>query len=96
MPGSRRPVLIDWRDVTEGSPDLDVALTALVLAQAAAEEDAAATAGALLGAFIPPQRIRALVVALPETLCLAGAQRLLYRRGRNSLLAARQNSPPAR
>lgn len=31
--GPRGPVLIDWRNATEGPPDLDVALTALILAE---------------------------------------------------------------
>ncbi len=50
----RGPVVIDWRNATEGPADLDVALTALILAQVAVDEahDMAAPAGVLLAAFI--------------------------------------------
>ena len=32
---SRGPVVIDWRNATDGAPDLDVALSAVILAQVA-------------------------------------------------------------
>lgn len=43
MLSSRGPVLIDWRNATEGPPDLDVALSALILAQVAADTNRATT-----------------------------------------------------
>jgi aminoglycoside phosphotransferase (APT) family kinase protein len=49
----RGPVLIDWRNATEGPPDLDVALSALILAQVAVDEsDLSSIAEALLRAFM--------------------------------------------
>jgi aminoglycoside phosphotransferase (APT) family kinase protein len=48
------PVLIDWCNTAEGSPDLDIALTALILAEVAAGSylpDFAAPARQLLTAF---------------------------------------------
>jgi aminoglycoside phosphotransferase (APT) family kinase protein len=51
---SRGPVVIDWRNATEGPADLDVTLSALILAQVAADEahPLALQAATLLGAFI--------------------------------------------
>ncbi|WP_405425823.1 phosphotransferase [Micromonospora sp. NBC_00617] len=51
---SRGPVVIDWRNSTEGPADLDVALSAVILAQVAVEEDhhLAAPAATLLAAFL--------------------------------------------
>lgn len=51
---SRGPVVIDWRNATEGPPDLDVALSAVILAEVATDEahPLAASAAMLLGAFI--------------------------------------------
>jgi len=48
------PVVIDWRNATEGPADLDVALTAVILAQVAVDEThpLAASAGRLLSAFL--------------------------------------------
>ena len=48
------PVVIDWRNSAEGPPDLDLAVSALILAQAAAGEadDMAALAGVVLTAFL--------------------------------------------
>jgi aminoglycoside phosphotransferase (APT) family kinase protein len=34
---SRGPVLIDWRNAAEGPPDLDLAVTAVILAQVAVD-----------------------------------------------------------
>jgi tRNA A-37 threonylcarbamoyl transferase component Bud32 len=51
---TRGPVLIDWRNASEGAPDLDVALTALILAEVAAGSHAPAFAPAareVLAAF---------------------------------------------
>ena len=50
----RGPVLIDWRNATEGPPDLDVALSAVILAQVAGDEShpMARAAGTLLSAFL--------------------------------------------
>lgn len=39
---ARGPVVIDWRNATQGSPDLDVALAALILAQVAVDDDSRA------------------------------------------------------
>ncbi|MET8262155.1 phosphotransferase [Micromonospora sp. NPDC005553] len=39
MVTSRGPVLIDWRNATEGPADLDVAMTALILAEVAVSPD---------------------------------------------------------
>jgi aminoglycoside phosphotransferase (APT) family kinase protein len=51
---SRGPVVIDWRNAREGPPDLDVALTAVILAQVAVDpaHSWAGSAGALLTAFL--------------------------------------------
>ena len=48
------PVVIDWRNCAEGPPDLDLAVSALILAQAAANEahEMAAVAGLVLMAFL--------------------------------------------
>jgi tRNA A-37 threonylcarbamoyl transferase component Bud32 len=51
----RGPMLIDWRNADEGPPDLDVALTALILAEVAAGSHHPAfapTARRLLDAFL--------------------------------------------
>ncbi|WP_328477883.1 phosphotransferase [Actinoplanes sp. NBC_00393] len=48
---ARGPVVIDWRNATEGPPDLDVALSALILAQAATEQ-AYPMIGPVLTAFL--------------------------------------------
>ncbi|MEU4779924.1 phosphotransferase [Micromonospora sp. NPDC023633] len=51
---SRGPVVIDWRNATEGPADLDVAFSAVILAQVAVEEahPLASSAATLLAAFI--------------------------------------------
>ncbi len=51
---TRGPVVIDWRNATEGPPDLDVALSALILAEVAVDETHEMAAGAdlLLTAFL--------------------------------------------
>jgi tRNA A-37 threonylcarbamoyl transferase component Bud32 len=48
------PVVIDWRNAAEGPPDLDLAVSALILAQVAASgaDDMAALAGVVLTAFL--------------------------------------------
>jgi tRNA A-37 threonylcarbamoyl transferase component Bud32 len=38
MVGSRGPVVIDWRNATDGAADLDVALSAVILAQVAVDD----------------------------------------------------------
>jgi aminoglycoside phosphotransferase (APT) family kinase protein len=50
---ARGPVLIDWTNATDGPPDLDVALTAVILAQAAVERGHEYTevAAGMLAAF---------------------------------------------
>jgi aminoglycoside phosphotransferase (APT) family kinase protein len=50
----RGPMLIDWTNATDGPPDLDVALTAVILAQAAVEpgHEYAAAATEMLAAFL--------------------------------------------
>jgi Ser/Thr protein kinase RdoA (MazF antagonist) len=52
--GDRGPVVIDWRNTTEGPPDLDTAMSALILAQVAVSGDAglAEPARALLTVFL--------------------------------------------
>ena len=52
--GDRGPVVIDWRNTREGPPELDTAMSALILAQAAVGGDPglAAPARALLAAFL--------------------------------------------
>ena len=54
MLSPRGPVVIDWRNAREGAPDLDVALTAVILAQVAVDHGHpwADGAGALLTAFL--------------------------------------------
>lgn len=51
---ARGPVVIDWRNQAEGPADLDVALTAVILAQVAADEshDSADLAADLLARFL--------------------------------------------
>ncbi|MEU8084143.1 phosphotransferase [Micromonospora sp. NPDC049101] len=51
---SRGPVLIDWRNATEGPPELDVALSAVILAQVAVdgEHPLAPPVATLLAAFL--------------------------------------------
>ena len=48
------PVLIDWTNATDGPPDLDVALTAVILAQVAVEpaHEYAGLATGMLSAFL--------------------------------------------
>lgn len=50
----RGPVVIDWHNATEGPPDLDVALSALILAQVAVHptDPRAAIARTFLGEFL--------------------------------------------
>ncbi len=52
--GPDGPVVIDWRNAADGAPALDVALSALILAQVAtaAEPDIARGADAVLAAFL--------------------------------------------
>jgi aminoglycoside phosphotransferase (APT) family kinase protein len=51
---SRGPVVIDWRNTTEGPPELDVALSAVILAQTAVDDagDMAELARTFLTAFL--------------------------------------------
>ncbi len=51
---SRGPVVIDWRNATDGPADLDLALSALILAQVAVDDQQGMAAGAdlLLTAFL--------------------------------------------
>ncbi|KOX19908.1 serine/threonine protein kinase [Saccharothrix sp. NRRL B-16348] len=51
---ARGPVVIDWRNTTEGPPELDVALSAVILAQTAVGDagDLAGLARAFLTAFL--------------------------------------------
>jgi Ser/Thr protein kinase RdoA (MazF antagonist) len=51
---SRGPVVIDWRNATDGPAELDVALSALILAQVVVDDDhpLAGRAGAVLEAFL--------------------------------------------
>jgi Ser/Thr protein kinase RdoA (MazF antagonist) len=50
---ARGPVVIDWRNAGDGEPAVDVALSALILAQVAVDDAdvRSATARAMLGAF---------------------------------------------
>jgi tRNA A-37 threonylcarbamoyl transferase component Bud32 len=54
MLSQRGPVVIDWRNAAEGSPDLDLALSAVILAQVAVDETHAMAelAHTLLTAFL--------------------------------------------
>ncbi|HLL66927.1 MAG TPA: phosphotransferase [Micromonosporaceae bacterium] len=54
MMTARGPVVIDWRNAAEGPADLDVALSAVILAQVAVDEahPMAASATTLLSAFL--------------------------------------------
>jgi aminoglycoside phosphotransferase (APT) family kinase protein len=68
---SRGPVLIDWRNATEGPAELDLAMSAVILAQVAVEDGhpLAAPAAAVLDAFL--ERVgRALLPALDDALAL--------------------------
>jgi aminoglycoside phosphotransferase (APT) family kinase protein len=46
---ARGPVVIDWRNAAEGPPDRDVAMTALIMAQAALGDDPAVATAARAG-----------------------------------------------
>ena len=50
----RGPVVIDWRNATQGPPDLDLAMSAVILAQVAVDRthDMAEAAGGFLTAFL--------------------------------------------
>jgi len=54
MIGSRGPMVIDWRNATDGAADLDVALSAVIIAQVAVDDrdGRAALALALLADFL--------------------------------------------
>jgi aminoglycoside phosphotransferase (APT) family kinase protein len=67
----RGPVVIDWRNATEGPAALDVAVSALILAEVAVDEsdDLADSARALLAAFLartggPPRDLLRQAVAI--------------------------------
>ena len=67
----RGPVVIDWRNATEGPPALDIAVSALILAEVAVDEsdDLADSARALLTAFLartggPPRELLRQAVAI--------------------------------
>jgi streptomycin 6-kinase len=51
---ARGPIVIDWRNATEGPPELDLAVSALILAQVAVHRthEAAALAGVFLPVFL--------------------------------------------
>jgi aminoglycoside phosphotransferase (APT) family kinase protein len=52
---ARGPVLIDWTNATDGPPDLDIALSAIILAQVAVDpaHAFAPVAATMLAAFLP-------------------------------------------
>ena len=54
MLGEHGPVVIDWRNATDGPPDLDLAMTAVILAQVAVDHthELATAAADLLSAFL--------------------------------------------
>lgn len=54
MVAARGPVVIDWRNARDGDPELDVALTALILAQVAVDgtDIRSASTREMLGAFM--------------------------------------------
>jgi aminoglycoside phosphotransferase (APT) family kinase protein len=54
MLGRHGPVVIDWRNATDGPPDLDLAMTAVILAQVAVHDshELAPAAADLLSAFL--------------------------------------------
>ena len=94
---SRGPVVIDWTGAAEGPPDVDVALTAIIVAQVAADpgHPFAGTARSFVAAFLAAAGGvpgAALDVALairradpsaadPERVFLAGAAALIERTG---------------
>jgi thiamine kinase-like enzyme len=68
---ARGPVLIDWRNARSGSPDLDLALSGLILAEVGTDHamDVAPAARLLLRLFLdrvgaPPQRALEAAVAM--------------------------------
>jgi tRNA A-37 threonylcarbamoyl transferase component Bud32 len=75
------PMLIDWRNTTEGEPDLDVAMSALILAQVAVSDlpDLARIGRALLPAFLSEVNGQPLR-QLDRALALRGADRNLSHR----------------
>ena len=61
------PVVIDWRNATEGSPALDLAMTALILAQASLSGDPITAESAAEGMYAFRERVgRQLLAGLPE------------------------------
>lgn len=75
------PVLIDWRNTTEGAPDLDAAMSALILAQAGVGNQAelAGIGRALLPVFLNEVGGQPLTY-LDRALMLRGADRNLTHR----------------
>ncbi|MEH0844062.1 phosphotransferase [Micromonospora sp. CPCC 205711] len=75
------PVVIDWRDTTEGPPELDGAMTALIVAEVATDRTSALAgpARALLAAFLAetgPPRLLAAAVARRQGVGPLGDDRL--------------------
>jgi aminoglycoside phosphotransferase (APT) family kinase protein len=61
------PVVIDWRNATEGPPALDLAMTALILAQASLSGDPIMAESAAEGMYAFRERVgRQLLAGLPE------------------------------
>lgn len=77
------PVVIDWRNTTEGPPALDAAMTAVILAQAAVGEDP--TLAALAAPLLPE------FLAAVATDPLSQLDRALELRGANPNLTAQES-----
>jgi len=63
---ARGPVVIDWVNTTEGPPDLDVALCALIMAEAAS------------GSYVPPELAGPAAELLREYLARVGGDPVAY------------------
>ena len=89
--GPAGPILIDWRNSADGAPDLDTAMTALIIAQVAVgdQADLLVTAHALLTAFLDAvdgQPLR----DLRRAVAMRGADTNLTHRERTALPQAEQ------
>ncbi len=67
------PVVIDWRNATEGDPAVDLAMTALIMAQVALGDDPLMAEGAKAAMYAFRERVgRTILAGLPEAAALRG------------------------
>lgn len=104
MLGPAGPVVIDWRNATDGPPDLDLAMTAVIMAEVAVDESnpMAVPAADLLSAFlryaggdVPALLDEAVLIRRANpTLTAVEVDRLTAAAG--AVLSARAAHPPTR